>query len=201
VDHPTDVVRGDDVAHVDLTGVEIDVDAHDTRCPAEGRIGIAAIGLVVEAGTRVRLEALVDPQPAVLPGELAVRPGERAAGRHLDAGPKPPCGLDEQPADDHRRPRRDRGTGIGDECRVLRRELDRLDGHGECLGHQLREDRLGPLPHLGGSGQDLDSPVGLQLDRGDRRELDLARAREPRAMPCERDPDATRRAIALRPKR
>ena len=62
VDDMADVVRGHDVADMDLAGVEIDLDAGDAGRPAEGRVGIAAVGLVVEPDARVRLEPLVDPE-------------------------------------------------------------------------------------------------------------------------------------------
>ena len=79
VDDPADVVGGDDVADVDLAGVEVDVDARDAGRPAERRVGVAAVGRVVEADARVRLEALVD-------AERAVRPRERR-GRSSANGP------------------------------------------------------------------------------------------------------------------
>ena len=60
----------------------------------------------------------------------------------------------------------------------------------EGLADELREDRLGALPHLGRGGQDADPALGGQLERGDAGELDLARAGEPGAVPGEREADA-----------
>ena len=71
-------------------------------------------------------------------------------------------------------------------------------GHAEGVGDELREDRLGPLAHLGRGGQDPDPALGGQLERGDRGELDLARAGEPGAVPGEREPDAGGRPLATR---
>ena len=53
VDDPADVVGGDDVADMDLAGVEIDLDVGDAGGPAERRVGIAAVQVVVE-GDAVR---------------------------------------------------------------------------------------------------------------------------------------------------
>ena len=70
VDDPTDVVGGDHVADVDLAGVEVDVDPGDAGGPAERRVGVAGVGLVVERrAARIRLEALVDAGAAVIGGQ------------------------------------------------------------------------------------------------------------------------------------
>ena len=138
---------------------------------------------------------------AARPGVVAVGRRERAAGRRLDLVPQPLGRLDQQPTDDHRRPRRDGRPGVGDERGVLRRELDRLERHAERVGDELREDRLGPLAHLGRGGQDADRALGGQLERGDRGELDLAGAGEPGAVPGEREPDAAGHPLAPGPQR
>ena len=72
----------DDVAHVHLARVQVDVDLGDARRPAEARVGVAAVRLVVELDARVRLELLVDAQRR----RCAARSprydvGERPAGR------------------------------------------------------------------------------------------------------------------------
>ena len=78
VDDPADVVGGHDVADVDLAGVEIDLDLGDARGPAERRVGVAAVQVVVEGdAVRVRLELLVDAGRAVLAGVGHVRVRER----------------------------------------------------------------------------------------------------------------------------
>ena len=169
--------------------------------PAEGRVGVAAVRLVVEADARIRLEALVDADRAARPGVVAVGGGERAAAGRLDLVAQPLGRLDQQATDDHRRPRRDGRPRIRDEGRVLRREIDRLEGHAEGVGHELREDRLGALAHLGRGGQDADRALGGQLERGDRCELDLAGAGEPGAVPGEREPDAAGHPLAPGPQR
>ena len=144
-------------------------------------IGVAAVQVVVEGhAVGIRLEALVDAGRAVRRGRRR-RPCRRtAAGRGLDLLAQPPGGLDQQAADDHRRPRRDGRAAVRHEGRVLRRELDVVIGDAERLADELREDRLGPLAHLGRGGQDADPALGGQLDRGHRGELDLARAGEAR---------------------
>ena len=77
-----DVVGGDDVADVHLAGVEVDLDARDAGRPAEGRVGVAAVGLVVEADARVGLEPLVDAERAVRRARTSrYVVGEGAAGR------------------------------------------------------------------------------------------------------------------------
>ena len=82
-----------------------------------------------------------------------------------------------------------------------RRELDVVVRDAEGLADELREDRLGPLAHLGRGGQDADPALGGELDRGDARELDLARAREPGTVPGEGEADAAGRALAARAQR
>ena len=57
VDDAADVIDGHDVADMDLAGVEVDIDARDARCPAERRVGIAGVGLVIE-----RLARDLDPR-------------------------------------------------------------------------------------------------------------------------------------------
>jgi hypothetical protein len=52
----TDVVRRDHVTDVHLARIQVDLDARDTRRPAECGIGVPAIRLVVEPGARVGLE-------------------------------------------------------------------------------------------------------------------------------------------------
>ena len=61
MDHVADVVGGDDVADRDLAAVEVDVDRRHAGRPPEGRIGVAAVGRVVELDARVGLELLIDP--------------------------------------------------------------------------------------------------------------------------------------------
>ena len=78
MDDPPDVVGGDHVADVDLARVEIDVHRRHARRPAERRVGVAAVGLVVEADARIGLEALVDAQRAVRRRVVTV--GRRANG-------------------------------------------------------------------------------------------------------------------------
>ena len=62
-------------------------------------------------------------------------------------------------------------------------------GDAERLGDELREDRLGALPHLGRRGEDPDPAFGGQLERHDRGELDLAGTREAGAVPGEGQAD------------
>ena len=60
----------------------------------------------------------------------------------------------------------------------------------QLRGHELREDGLGPLAHLGRAHQDGRPAVGVQVQVHDALELDLAAAREPGAVPGERQTDA-----------
>src|SRR5262249_44812672 len=71
----------------------------------------------------------------------------------------------------------------------------------ELLGHELGEDRLRPLPHLGRTGEDPDAAIRAELERGDARQLDLATPREPGTVPGEGDADPRRRAVTARPER
>ena len=68
-----DVVGRDDVADVDLAGVEIDLDLGDAGRPAERRVRVAGVRRVVERRCRrVRLELLVDARRAVVAGRRRV---------------------------------------------------------------------------------------------------------------------------------
>ena len=150
-----DVVGGDHVADVDLARVEVDVDAGHAGRPAEGRVGIAAVGVVVEVDARVRLEPLVDAQRAVVarvvatyasrtappvaartcsrsrPAALMSRPPTTIAVRDATVGPES-------------------GTNAVSCGAISTSSI----GDAERVGDELREDRLGPLPHLGRGGQD-----------------------------------------------
>ena len=130
------------------------------RCPAEGRVGVAAVGLVVEVDVGIGLELLVDAQAAALPRVFDVGDGERLAGRLLDLGAHPRRGLDDQAADDHRRPRRHRRAAVGHDRGVLGSHLHVALVDAQLLGDELRKDRLGALAHLGRCGQHPDAAVG-----------------------------------------
>ena len=80
------------------------VDLRDRTGPAEGRVRVAGVRLVVEVDVGIGLEALVDTRGAVRLGIGAVRVGERAAAALLHDRPQPSRGLDDEAADDHRRP-------------------------------------------------------------------------------------------------
>ena len=73
-----------------------------------------------------------------------------------------------------------------------RRHLDlgRLDA--ERLGGEHREDRLGALADLRARDEHAHDAVVSELDAGDAREMDLAPAREARAVPGQGEPDARR---------
>ena len=175
--------------HRDLRRVEVDLDLRHGRRPAERRVGVAGVRVVVEVAARVGDELLVDAGRAVVAGVVPVREPERAPGPALDLRLEPARGVDEEPADDHRGPRGDRRPGVRHERRVLRRHLDVVDVELQLRGDQLREDRLRPLAHLGRRGEDPDPAVGGQLEARDRAHLLLARAREPGAVPREREAD------------
>ena len=175
-----DVVDGDDRQHRDLGRVEVHLDLRDGGRPAERRVGVAAVGGVVEGAAGVGREALVDPVVAVRPGVVAPRQAERPARPALDLRLEPPRGLDQQPADDHRRARGHRRPGVGHERRVLGRHLDVVDVDAELRRDQLREDRLRPLPHLRRRREDPDPAVVRALEARDRAHLLLARAGEAR---------------------
>ena len=104
-----------------------------------------------------------------------------------------------QPADDHGRARGDRRPGVRHDRGVLRRDLDLAVLDPERIGHELREDRLGALAHLGAGGQDPDAAVVGQLEAGDRCQLDLAGAGEPGTVPGQRQADAGGDARAVGP--
>ncbi len=196
MDHPADVVGRHDVEDRDLARVEVDVDLGHRRRPAEGRIRVAAVGRVVEDDARVRLEVLVDPGRTVGPGVRRVRIARTArrvrsstTARNRRQAPitRPPTTIAVREATV--------GPAVGHERRVLGRQLDRLDRHAQGVGRQLGEDRLRALAHLGRAGQDHGSGRRRQLDRGDRGEVDLARAGEARAVPGE---GQARRRAAIR---
>ena len=113
MDDPADVVGGHDIAHVDLAGIEVDVDAGDAGRPAERRVRVAAVGLVVEADAGIRLEALVDPDRASGPGVGAVGLGEGPPVAASTSARRRRARLDEHPADDHRGPRGDGRPAVG----------------------------------------------------------------------------------------
>ena len=191
MDDPTDVVGGDHVADRHLATVEIDADTDHAGGPAERRIGVAPVGLVVEMDVGIRLELLVDPRRAVGGGVRAMDVGERpAAVALLDDLAEPARRLDQQPADDHRRSARDGRPGVGNERRVLRRDVDIVDGHAQLRRDELGEDRLRPLPHLRRRGEDPDPAIRPKLDRGDARELHLAGSGEAGPVPGQGEADA-----------
>ena len=134
-----------------LAGVEVDVDFGHGRRPAEGRVGIAAIGRVVEVDARVRLELLVDPESRRGSGRRRGRSRRTSRrSRCLDHRPQPAARLDHA---GRRRPSRCARRPSA-RCRARARCPDGasstvVDRHAEGLGDELREDRLGPLAHLG----------------------------------------------------
>ena len=72
-----------------------------------------------------------------------------------------------------------RGEGAGAERRgvgVRDVHVDRLVGHAERVGHDLRVHGLGALAEVDGAGEDVDAPVGLDLDPGLRRVAALVHA-------------------------
>ena len=163
VDDPADVVGGDDVADVHLAGVQVDVDLGDAGGPAERRVGIARIGRVVERrAARIRLEPLVDPHRAVLPG--VGRGTESANGApvvHSTLSRSRWAALMTQATHDHRGPRRDgRAANRGRTPCPTGAISTSSAGIPSASRDELREDRLGPLPHLGGGDQDDDAAVG-----------------------------------------
>ena len=86
MDDVADVVGRHDVPDVDLARIEVDVDPGDARRPAERRVGVAAVGVVVELtpGYGSKRSSIAD-RP-VRPGVGRVGVGEPAAGRGLDLG-------------------------------------------------------------------------------------------------------------------
>jgi hypothetical protein len=60
MDDAADVVGGHALAHVDLAGVEVDLHLRHAGRPAEGGVGVAAIGRVVErlAGVGVNCSSI-----------------------------------------------------------------------------------------------------------------------------------------------
>ena len=83
---------------------------------------------------------------------------------------------------EHREPA-DEGAARGERARAERRgvgvrdvHVDRLVGHAERVGHDLRVHGLGALAEVDGAGEDVDAPVGLDLDPGLRRVAALVHA-------------------------
>ena len=72
VDDAADVVDGDDVANRHFRRVEVHVNLRDTGRPAERRVGVPAVRLVVELDTGVRLEPLVDAERPLRGCEVSV---------------------------------------------------------------------------------------------------------------------------------
>ena len=199
MDDATDVIGGDHGPHGHLARVEVDIDLRHGGRPAEGGIGVAGVGLVVEMDAGVRREALIDAGRAPGPGVLAIADGERQPGALLDARLELARGVDDQAADDHRRPGRHRRAAVGHDRGVLGSHLDVIEVDAELFGHELREDRLGALAHLRVGDEDADDPLRAQLEAGHRADLLLARAGEAGAVPGQRQPDAARRAFPIRP--
>ena len=94
VDDLADVVGGHDVADRHLAAVEVDIDSGDAGRPAERRVGVAAVGLVVEVDVRIGLELLVDPS------RCRASPRPQLERRRTEPGrcaPRRPRGAAERP--------------------------------------------------------------------------------------------------------
>ena len=198
VDDPADVVGGDDVA-----------DARPRRCrgrrrprrrrPPSRRPGRRRRVYVASSNAT--------PGYGSNCSSIRVAPCVRASSRYVSANeppvaastsrPQPARAPDEQPADDHRRPRRDGRPGVGDERGVLRARSRRpRSATPSASATSCGKIVFVPWPISVEAVRIRDRAVGGQLDRGDRGEMDLARAGEPGAVPGQREPDPVRGPLA-----
>ena len=204
MDDAPDVVGRDDVADRDLAGVEVDLDRRDARRPAERRVGVAAVRRVVERrrpGTARTARRRECGRGARRPrgttsanGRPPLRSSTSARSRRAAWISSPPTTIAVR--------LRDRRAGVGHDRGVLRRDLDvvvrrRPSSAATSCGKIV----FVPWPISVEPVRTRIGAVAAQLDRRDRRELDLARAGEPGAVPGERDPDARRDPVPPGPER
>ena len=164
----------------------------DAGRPAERRVGVAAVGRRRRSRRPDTARTLVDAQRAVVAGVVAV--GRRANVPPVAASTsvaQPPGRLDQQAADDHRRPRRDgrARSRARTRCPAARARPSSY-GTPSASATSCGKIVLVPCPISVEAVRMRIAAVGGQLERGDRRELDLARAGEPGAVPGEREADA-----------